>query len=148
VVSPGIARSVVSMMEAVVSDGTGTRGQVPGYRVAGKTGTAWKPLAKGGYGEDRDEVRYVASFAGFLPAEAPELVILVVVDEPARQTYSGGRAAAPIFTDYAQFAVRQLRIPSEFERTGLDQVGRVMATTPTRAFDLQAAEETALAVVG
>ena len=148
VVSPGIARSVVSMMEAVVSDGTGTRGQVPGYRVAGKTGTAWKPLAKGGYGEDRDEVRYVASFAGFLPAEAPELVILVVVDEPARQTYSGGRAAAPIFSDYAQFAVRQLRIPSEFERTGLNQVGRVMATTPARAFDLQAAEETALAVVG
>ena len=148
VVSPGIARSVVSMMEAVVSDGTGTQGQVPGYRVAGKTGTAWKPLAKGGYGEDRDEVRYVASFAGFLPAEAPELVILVVVDEPARQTYSGGRAAAPIFSDYAQFAVRQLRIPSEFERTGLNQVGRVMATTPARAFDLQAAEETALAVVG
>ena len=148
VVPPGIARNIVSMMEAVVSDGTGTRGQVPGYRVAGKTGTAWKPLAKGGYGEDRDEVRYVASFAGFLPAEAPELVILVVVDEPARKTYSGGRAAAPIFADYAQFAVRQLRIPSEFERTGLDQVGRVMATTPARAFDLQAAEEAALSGIG
>tara|TARA_Y100000310_G_scaffold312334_1_gene359522 strand:+ start:774 stop:2627 length:1854 start_codon:yes stop_codon:yes gene_type:complete len=148
VVPPGIARSVVSMMEAVVSDGTGKRGQVPGYRVAGKTGTAWKPLAEGGYGEDKGEIRYVASFAGFLPAEAPELVILVVVDEPARRAYSGGRAAAPIFSDYAQFAVRQLRMPSEFERTGLDQFGRVMATTPARASELQAAEEAALSGTG
>ena len=148
VIPAGIARSVVEMMEAVVSDGTGKRGQVPGYRVAGKTGTAWKPLDKGGYGEDKDEIRYVASFAGFLPAEAPEIVILVVVDEPARSTYSGGRAAAPIFADYAQFAVRQLRIPSEFERTGLDQVGRVMATTPAREMSILAAEEAALSGIG
>jgi len=148
VIAPGIASSIVSMMEAVVSDGTGTRGQVPGYKVAGKTGTAWKPLAGGGYGEEADEVRYVASFAGFLPAEAPELVILVVVDEPARQTYSGGRAAAPIFADYAQFAVRQLRIPSEFERAAVDQVGRVMATTPAKALDLLAVQEAALPGIG
>ena len=75
-------------------------------------------------------------------------MILVVVDEPARSTYSGGRAAAPIFADYAQFAVRQLRIPSEFERTGLDQVGRVMATTPAREMSILAAEEAALSGIG
>jgi hypothetical protein len=66
-------------------------------------------------------------------------VVLVVVDEPAMSTYSGGRAAAPIFAEFAQFAVRQRRIPSEVERIGLDETGRVMARTPAQVAALEAA---------
>jgi membrane peptidoglycan carboxypeptidase len=132
------------MLERVVESGTGTRGQVPGYRVAGKTGTAWKPRPEGGYGEGSGNIDYVASFVGMLPAEDPKLVVLVVVDEPALSTYSGGRAAAPIFADFAQFAVRQRRIPSEAERIGLEETGRVMAATPAQVAALEAAEALAL----
>ena len=118
------------------------KAQVPGYRVAGKTGTAWKPHPDGGYGEETGEVKYVASFAGFLPADQPELAVIVVIDEPVGSIYSGGRAAAPVFAEFAQFAVRQLRIPSEEERLGLEQTGRVIAITPAQA---QAIEEAELA---
>ena len=106
-VSEATAEELVVMIEEAVRSGTGARAQVPGYRVAGKTGTAWKPHSTGGYGEEEDEIRYVASFAGFLPADAPELVVLVIVDEPARHSYSGGRAAAPVFSEFAKFAERQ-----------------------------------------
>ena len=126
---------LIEMMEGVVTEGTGTAAQVPGYRVAGKTGTAWKPLADGGYGDETGEQRYVASFAGFLPADDPELSIIVVIDEPVAP-YSGGKAAAPVFAEFAQFAVRQLRIPSEAERLGLEQPGRVIATTPAQAREI------------
>ncbi len=129
VVPATVATEVVAMMEGVVESGTGTRAAVPGYRVAGKTGTAWKPRPDGGYGTDGDR-DYVASFVGFLPADDPRLVVLVVVDEPSTENYSGGRAAAPIFSDFAQFAVRRLRIPSEADRVGLEQAGRVRAITP------------------
>ena len=129
VVPATVAAEVVAMMEGVVESGTGTRAAVPGYRVAGKTGTAWKPRSGGGYGSDGDR-DYVASFAGFLPADEPQLVVLVVVDEPSSERYSGGKAAAPIFSEFAQFAVRRLRIPSEADRVGLEQAGRVRAITP------------------
>ena len=66
------------MMRDVVADGTGTEAEVPGYTVAGKTGTAAKPDATGGY----SDTRYVASFVGIVPAKVPRLAILVAVDEP------------------------------------------------------------------
>tara|TARA_Y100000310_G_scaffold88341_2_gene85241 strand:- start:1777 stop:3666 length:1890 start_codon:yes stop_codon:yes gene_type:complete len=140
VIDPESALQLLGMLERVVESGTGTRGQVPGYRVAGKTGTAWKPRPEGGYGEGTGNIDYVASFVGMLPAEDPELVVLVVVDEPALSAYSGGRAAAPIFAEFAQFAVRQRRIPSEAERIGLEETGRVMAATPAQVAALEAAE--------
>ena len=140
VIDTETARHLVDMLEGVVEAGTGTNAQVPGYRVAGKTGTAWKPQPEGGYGEGSGNVDYVASFVGMLPAEDPELVVLVVVDEPALHSYSGGRAAAPIFADFAQFAVRQRRIPSEAGRIGLEEDGRVMAATPAQVAALEAAE--------
>ncbi len=134
------AAEIATMMEDVVLSGTGTRAQVPGYRVAGKTGTAWKPHPDGGYGLEQGEVSYVASFAGFLPAEAPELAILVVIDEPTYPTYSGGSAAAPVFAEFAQFAVRQMRVPSEDERVGLEESGRVIAATPAQVQALAEAQ--------
>ena len=68
----------VYLLKDVVSTGTGTSAQIPGYQVAGKTGTAQKPDSHGGYSTDR----YVASFVGFVPASKPRLVVLVAVDEP------------------------------------------------------------------
>ena len=126
------AESLIQIIETVVNSGTGQRAQVPGYRVAGKTGTAWKPQI-GGYGEEKEDRRYIASFAGFFPVEEPEIVALVVVDEPSPMFDSGGKAAAPIFADFAKFAARQLRIPSENEKQDLTVAQRVLATTPEQA---------------
>jgi len=85
--------------------GTGRRARVEGYQVAGKTGTAEKAIP-GGY----SATDYMASFAGFLPAEAPEIVIVVVVDTP-RGVHTGGRVAGPAFREIAEQAVRYLDIP-------------------------------------
>ncbi|MEC7899934.1 MAG: penicillin-binding transpeptidase domain-containing protein, partial [Actinomycetota bacterium] len=126
------AESLVKIIEAVVASGTGKRAQVPGYRVAGKTGTAWKPQI-GGYGEEEADRRYIATFAGFFPVEKPEIVALVVVDEPSAIADSGGKAAAPIFAEFAEFAARQLRIPSENEKLDSSLTERVLAITPEQA---------------
>lgn len=140
VLPTAVAAEVVAMMEQVVVSGTGTRAQVPGYRVAGKTGTAWKVLPTGGYGSKGNR-SYVASFAGFLPADTPRLAVIVVVDEPSGEIYSGGKVAAPVFAEFAGFAVRQLRIPSADERVESDREGRVMALTPAHHAILREAAE-------
>ena len=126
------ADSLVQIIETVVSSGTGRNAQVPGYRVAGKTGTAWKPQL-GGYGEEKEDRRYVVSFAGFFPVDDPEIVALVVLDEPSSTADSGGKAAAPIFADFAKFAARQLRIPSENEKIDPTSSERVLAITSIQA---------------
>jgi len=126
------AESLVEIIETVVSSGTGRNAQIPGYKVAGKTGTAWKPQL-GGYGEEEEDRRYVVSFAGFFPVDEPEIVALVVIDEPSASFDSGGKAAAPIFADFARFAARQLRIPSENEKIDPFFSERVLAITPAQA---------------
>ncbi|MGH9027689.1 MAG: peptidoglycan D,D-transpeptidase FtsI family protein, partial [Acidimicrobiia bacterium] len=83
VVSPTTAAAMTEMLEGVVADGTGTKAQIPGYPVAGKTGTARKPPY------DEPPYRYVASFAGFAPADSPRLAAIVVLDEPSAG-YTGG----------------------------------------------------------
>jgi cell division protein FtsI (penicillin-binding protein 3) len=90
-----------------VREGSGYRAAVPGYQVAGKTGTAEKPDAKG-YGTGR----YISSFVGIVPASAPRLAILVLVDEPQGQYY-GGFVAAPAFRELAKFALQYLEIPPD-----------------------------------
>jgi cell division protein FtsI/penicillin-binding protein 2 len=97
-VRPEVARAVVDMMTKVVQtdDGTGTAARMQGITVAGKTGTAEK-FVNGRYSQSR----YVVSFVGLVPAEAPEYVILVVVDEPAPGSAYGGMVAAPAFRDIA-----------------------------------------------
>jgi cell division protein FtsI (penicillin-binding protein 3) len=109
VVSSGTAEQMREMLVNVVAKGTGTRGGITGYSVAGKTGTARKPLPEGGYGAP-GSYRYIANFAGFVPAEKPELSIIVVIDEPAGDIY-GGTVAAPVFADLAQYGLRLFRIP-------------------------------------
>jgi cell division protein FtsI (penicillin-binding protein 3) len=108
VVSPTVAAQLNAMLQNVVSGGTGTSAAVPGYKVAGKTGTAEKPSPYGGYGTGK----YVASFVGMVPASDPKLVILVVVDEPT-VTYWGGVVAAPAFAEIARFALQYLEVPPD-----------------------------------
>lgn len=108
VVSAEAARQVRELMTMTTEEGgTGTLASVPGFRVAGKTGTAQKvdPVT-GGYSVDKR----VSSFIGFVPAEAPRLVILVVMDEPDGEVY-GGLVAAPVFSQIASQALQYLKVP-------------------------------------
>jgi cell division protein FtsI/penicillin-binding protein 2 len=108
IMSEGVAKEMRKMLREVVEEGSGTAAQVPGYHIAGKTGTAAKPDENGGYSDSR----YVASFVGFVPAKNPRLVTLVTVDEP-RGAIWGGVVAAPAFAEIAKFAVQYLEIPPD-----------------------------------
>ena len=103
IVSRRVSRQVLGMLKNVVLDGTGTLAAVPGYQVAGKTGTASKVDSDGTYSNSR----YVASFIGIVPASRPRLVILVSVDEP-RGAIWGGVVAAPAFSQIARFDLQYL----------------------------------------
>jgi cell division protein FtsI (penicillin-binding protein 3) len=108
VVTRWIARELTSMLRNVVLDGTGTLAQIPGYHVAGKTGTAAKPDPDGGYSTSR----YVASFVGFAPATRPRVVVLVTVDEPHGAIW-GGVVAAPAFKTIMQQTLQYLSAPPD-----------------------------------
>jgi cell division protein FtsI/penicillin-binding protein 2 len=106
VIPARVARDVRDMLALAVAKGTGTKAQIEGYEVAGKTGTSQKPLPDGsGY----SEVNYVASFVGMVPADHPRLIVLVVVDEP-RVGYYGGDIAAPAVQQIMRFALQHLEI--------------------------------------
>jgi membrane peptidoglycan carboxypeptidase len=109
VVSAETAAKVNAMLQNVVAsqDGTGFRAAVPGYTVAGKTGTARKPNDNGIPGYKTGA--YVSSFAGYLPAENPQVSIIVVIDEPSTSIYASV-VSAPLFAELANLAVRQLRV--------------------------------------
>ncbi|WP_116810340.1 peptidoglycan D,D-transpeptidase FtsI family protein [Steroidobacter cummioxidans] len=121
VIDPRVAKELLEMMESVVSSGSGNRASLLGYRVAGKTGTAW--TADGGaYSQDRRK----ASFGGVVPASHPRLAALVVIDEPSGKKYYGGDVAAPVFAKVMAGALRLMGVPPD----GLD---RVPATTLVQA---------------
>ncbi len=106
VVSKHTADRMMAMFRDVVLEGTGTEAAIPGYTVAGKTGTAEK--AENG----RYVKKYVASFVGLVPAKKPRLAILVMVDEPRGNIY-GGVVAAPAFRDISRFALQYLEVPPD-----------------------------------
>jgi len=104
VVDPQTAQDVKKVLESVVENGTGKSAYLDGFRIAGKTGTAQK-VGDGGYMAGK----YVASFAGFTPADDPQIVMLVVIDEPVG-LYYGGQIAAPAFANIMKDVLQYLRV--------------------------------------
>ncbi len=113
VIDTRVANELLRMMETVVQEGTGTRAALTGYRVAGKTGTAWK-AGPGGYSTDR----YMGIFGGVVPASHPRLAAIVVIDEPQGKYYYGGDVAAPVFSNVMAGALRLMGVPPD----GLDRL--------------------------
>jgi cell division protein FtsI (penicillin-binding protein 3) len=106
VISPTTAAELNQMLRSVVTDGTGEEAAISGYTVAGKTGTSRKPPYE-------PTPRYMASFAGFAPAESPRLAAIVVIDQPgtSNEEYFGGKVAAPLFSTIMQYALHLERVP-------------------------------------
>ncbi len=132
VISPETAAQVRNALRDVVSSrGTAAAAAVQGFDIAGKTGTAQKLDPKGGY----DAQKAVVSFSGFLPAENPEFVGLVVLDDPKTATPEenyGGKVAGPIFARVAEQAARYLDLEPRVEIRKATPVGEVALTTSTR----------------
>jgi len=118
------ARQVRAMLElAVLPGGTAPKAQIPGYRVAGKTGTAHK-LEGGSYAD-----RYVAVFVGFAPVSDPRLVVAVMIDEPSAGQYYGGEVAAPVFAQVMAGSLRTLGVAPDAPLKPV-QVARDVAAVP------------------
>ena len=132
VISPQAAAQVGNALRGVVSDrGTAAGAAVPGFTIAGKTGTAQKLAPKGGY----DSQKTVVSFSGYLPADHPEFVGLVVLDDPktaTREENYGGKVAGPIFARIAEKAARYLDLEPHEELSNAVPAGQVALTNPTR----------------
>ncbi|MDQ4002879.1 MAG: penicillin-binding protein 2 [Actinomycetota bacterium] len=112
VISPETSSIVRGMLQSVVDEGTGHLAQIPGYTVAGKTGTAQKVDPKTGlYGNE-----YVTSFIGFAPAEDPAYLVMIVVDEPQKDLF-GEVVAAPAFQDVMGFTLGYFNVPPDREST-------------------------------
>ncbi|WP_030205550.1 peptidoglycan D,D-transpeptidase FtsI family protein [Streptomyces bikiniensis] len=107
VVSEKTAKTLAAMMESVVDDeeGTGTRAAIPGYRVAGKTGTANRVDPELGRYKG-----YTASFAGFAPADAPRITVYCAIQNPTKGSYFGGQICGPIYKKVMEFALKTLHI--------------------------------------
>ena len=103
VYSTGFSNEIIGMLEAAVNEHT-PKAKIEGYRVSGKTGTSRKSIA-GGYGND-----YVGLFAGIAPVSNPELVVVVVINEPGGDLYHGGEVAAPVFSRVMKGALRVLNV--------------------------------------
>jgi cell division protein FtsI (penicillin-binding protein 3) len=118
--SEKVAKQVIQMLETVVGPkGTARRAKVEGYSVAGKTGTVHK-VGKSGY----EDERYLSLFAGIAPSNDPQIVTVVVIDEPAGREYYGGEVAAPIFSRVTQASLRLMNIPpTQFDEGIIAKVG-------------------------
>ena len=118
VVSPEVAHATTNLLRRVVEEdgGTGMKARLEDFPVAGKTGTAQKVNPKtGGYSS-----KGIGSFVGFVPADAPRLVILVLIDEPGTSSY-GGVVAAPVFRAIATAALKRLGVTPPVQTTGVDR---------------------------
>jgi len=122
VISEKTAAVLNEVLKAVVARGTGVRASLAEHVVAGKTGTAQKAM-RGGYSPDK----VVASFGGYVPADRPQLAILVVIDEPKGSEY-GGTVAAPAFKEIAESTLRYLNVPPSIPARTLDVATPMLAT--------------------
>ncbi len=131
VLDGSVCVSLLHLLESVVTmpGGTGKLAAIPGYRVAGKTGTAWK-AENGGYSKNR----YVAVFGGVAPVSNPRLAAVVVIDEPSAGKYYGGDVAAPVFSAIVGGALRLMGIaPDELSTAGSGASGDGSAAAPPPA---------------
>ena len=110
VISEDTAKKVAQMMEAVSTSGTGRNSYVAGYHVAGKTGTSQKLTVQG---------KFIASFAGFAPADNPEIAVLIVVDEPTGGSYMGGTVAAPVAAQVIEQTLKYLNVEPKYSEAEL-----------------------------
>jgi len=109
VISEETSKTLMGILETVVSEGTGKSAYVPGYRVAGKTGTAQK-VVDGKYADGK----YVASFVAIAPANDPKIVVAVIVDEPSNGAYYGGQIAAPVAGEVVKDVLNYLNVEPQF----------------------------------
>jgi cell division protein FtsI (penicillin-binding protein 3) len=110
VLSGPVCAALLHLLESVITmpGATGKLAAIPGYRIAGKTGTAWKAEG-GGYSQNR----YVGTFAGIAPVSNPRLAVVVVIDEPSAGKYYGGDVSAPVFASVVGGALRLLGVPPD-----------------------------------
>jgi cell division protein FtsI (penicillin-binding protein 3) len=118
VLSVSTVKDLLPMLELVTSAGTAEAAQIPGYTVAGKTGTAQIPNGRGGYTPGA----WMATFVGFVPAQQPQLTAIVVINHP--DDYFGGTAAAPVFSTIMRYALRHFDISPPVSSVSLSTEGR------------------------
>ena len=118
VVSESTAKTVISMMEEVVANGTGRNAYIPGYRVAGKTGTSEKLTVDG---------EYIASFVGCAPADDPQIAVLIIIDEPQVDNHGGGAIAAPVAGSIIEQTLKYMNVEPVYTD---EELAKLNATTP------------------
>lgn len=137
VISEKTAQQMWGILENVVSSGTGSKGKIEGYQIAGKTGTAQKIKESGGYGEER-----IVSFAGFAPANDPQVACIVIVDNP-KFDKMGGVVSGPVFKNILEDTLRYLEVPKTMplenrtvteEKIVIPDIGMVNAVDGINAF--------------
>lgn len=129
VVTAETARDLKTMLRQVVMTGTGRKAQLDGYTVAGKTGTAWKFDSKT---KSVDSAKYVSSFIGMAPAENPEIVVAVVIDEPRGAGRDGGAVAAPVFREIAQQILTEMKVPADAAVKSDTSIARDLPEMPAK----------------
>ena len=118
VVSETTSKTVIQMMEKVVSEGTGKNAYIPGYRVAGKTGTSQKLTVDG---------EYIASFVGCAPADDPQIAVLIIIDEPQGYIHGGGAIAAPVAGSIIEETLKYMNVEPVYTD---EELSKLNATTP------------------
>lgn len=114
VLDQDVARRLKTILQSVVTNGTGHNAYLLGYKVAGKTGTSQK--------YDKTSKKYIASFGGFAPADNPEVSVLVIIDEPDPSLYYGGLIAAPVARDLLNDILRYLDVQPQYTAEELKQI--------------------------
>ena len=123
VVSKKTSEKVIAMMEQVVADGTGKNAYVPGYRIAGKTGTSEKLGSKRKDGK----IQHIASFSGCAPANDPKIAVLIVIDEPQSEYHGGGTIAAPVAGSIIEQTLKYLNVEPTYTD---EELAKLNAATP------------------
>lgn len=127
VVSKETARNLKKMLKQVVLTGTGKKAQLNGYTAAGKTGTAWKVNNKS---KTVDSSKYISSFIGMAPADNPEIVVAVIMDEPKVGARDGGMVSAPVFHDIAQQILTEMKVSNDAPIRQETQLAQNVHETP------------------